>query len=492
MRRIKQKIRDTERGAALVWVAGSMIVLLTMAAFATDLGWILLNNSKLQSAADAAALAGVVNLPASEDDATLDATAAAAANGFPIGPTTLLDEALADNSYRVQLTTSVDTFFLKLIGMDSFTLSQRATAQYIKPVRLGSPTNTFGDPTSSFWAAINGRYTEIQQGDPYASQCITHAANNPGCSGATNPQYRPEGYFYGIEVAPGSSDLEIEIYDGGHYVESTGNSYSGGTSDPGDSSWRWNWPAGQRGVEIEYRLYPPDGTPTDPTDNSMNGPLLCDANDHFPVISDNTPANPAAQINAGHLNRWTGNHNCSVAGNLTPGLYVLQFPSPLYEGSSKFGIRARVTGSTQPSVFGILDMSIYVNFDAGQAEPYLAEIRPEHTEKTLEVDIWDLGDVDGTGTIWFISPDGDRPCTWTSTSSTHPSGDSGGGNCVIDISGQRFNAEWLYVQIPLDDYTCTLAGNGCWWRLHIETSAQAHDRTTWAARVTGDPVRIID
>jgi hypothetical protein len=489
MRWLKDKIVASERGAALVWVAGTLVILLTTTALATDLGWILLRNSQLQSAADSAALAGVVNLPGFEAQATLDATDAAGANGFPIdGTTNLLDEALADNSYRVELTTTIDTFFLKLIGMDTFNLSQSATAQYIKPVRLGSPDNTFGGPSNNFWAAINGRYTEIQQGDPYASECITHAANTPGCSGPTNGEYRPGGYYYGIEVAPGSSDLTVQIYDGGHYVEETGNSYAGGTSGPGDSSWRWNWPSGQRGVEVEYRLYGPDQTPTDPTDNVVNAPLHC--SDKFPVISDDTPASPSSQVAAGHLGGWTGDHTCTVSGALVAGVYVLQLPSPLYEGSSKFGIRANVGSGPAPSAYGILDMSIYVNFNGGNAEPYLAEIRPEHAEKTLEVDIWDLGDVDGTGTIWFIPPDGPRPCTWTSTSSSFPSGSSA--TCTIDISNQRFNAEWLYVSIPLDGYTCTLAGNGCWWRLHITTTAQAHDRTTWAARVTGDPVRIVD
>ena len=55
--------RNEDRGAALIWIAGMLVVLLSMAAFATDLGWILLWNSRLQAAADSAALAGVVNLP---------------------------------------------------------------------------------------------------------------------------------------------------------------------------------------------------------------------------------------------------------------------------------------------------------------------------------------------------------------------------------------------------------------------------------------------
>ena len=480
MRWLRRKIEEAERGAALVWIAGSLVVLLTTAAFATDLGWILLWNSRLQAAADAAALAGVVNLPGFPGLAQTDAETAAGVNGFAVpADATLTPTVLADNQYHVRMDTEVDTFFLRLIGFDTFALSQESTAQYVKPVRLGSPDNTFGDPGSNFWAAINGRYTEIRQGDPYASECITHNSigSGPGCQ-SFNPAYRPGGYYYAIEVGAGSSDLNIEFYDGGHYVNGSGN----GTSNTGDRSWRWGWPAGQRGVYLEYFLYGPDSTPTDPTDNNVNAPLHC--NDIFSVNDDTTP---------GHFNSYSGPNNCSVGGSLIPGIYVLQLPSPLYEGATKFGIRATVGTGPAPRIYGILDMSIYVNFNAGQAEPFLAEIREEHAGKVLEVDIWDLGDVDGTADIRFIDPLGgnvDPPsCSWTSTNGESATNIP---DCIIDISNQRFNAEWLYVTIPLGDPVCNpaLGTLECWWKLHINSSGQTHDRTTWAARVSGDPVRI--
>jgi hypothetical protein len=183
-----------------------------------------------------------------------------------------------------------------------------------------------------------------------------------------------------------------------------------------------------------------------------------------------------------------------LTGSLTEGIYVLQLPSPLYEGSSKFGVRATVATGPAPKVYGILDMSIHVNFTGGVATPYLAEVRPEHAGKTLEVDIWDLGDVNGPGEITFIDPVGGLAnppaCSWTSTN-----GESSGliNDCVVNISNQRFNAEWLYVRIEIPStYTCDpTSATGCWWRIQIEAS-QPTDRTTWAARISGDPVRLID
>ena len=148
-----EPVGEGERGATLIWVASMMIVLLGMASFAVDLGWAYLNQTRLQRAADAAALAGVVHLPAFVANATADAQAAAGANGFPIGGnTTMTVTQLADNKLEVTLTTVVPTFFLRVLGMDSFTLVRKSTAEYVKPVPLGSDSNVFGngnDPTSS-------------------------------------------------------------------------------------------------------------------------------------------------------------------------------------------------------------------------------------------------------------------------------------------------------------------------------------------------------
>ncbi|HEX9865817.1 MAG TPA: pilus assembly protein TadG-related protein [Acidimicrobiia bacterium] len=463
--------RNEDRGAALIWIAGMLVVLLSMAAFATDLGWILLWNSRLQAAADSAALAGVVNLPGFPAQAQVDAQAASAANGFSIpGEATMTPEVIAENQYRVTLEADVDTFFLGLIGFNNFHLSQTAHAQYIKPVRLGSPDNQFGGP-GEFWAAINGQYTEIRQGDPYASRCITHSDTPEECVGAENTQYRDGGYYYGIEIGPNSNGLFVDFFDGGHYIDVPG-------SPTGDSSWRWGWPEGQRGVYLEYALYEPDATPTDPTDNDV---LRCDG--IFPVDND---------ISDGHLNSWGGPNNCSVGGSLTEGIWVLQLPSPLYEGATKFGIMADVGSGPPPRVFGILDMSIYVNFSGGSAEPYLAEIRPEHAGKTLEIDIWDLGDNDGTAGIQVLTPLGGVPCSWTSSNS-EPDGSSP--TCSIDISNQKYNAAWLNVTVPIPDDPCLPDISDplrCWWKIHIDSTGQAHDRTTWTARVSGDPVRLVD
>src|SRR3970040_2928659 len=99
MRRLRERFRE-DTGAALFWVAGLLTVCVTTSAFAVDLGWIYPNTSRLQAAADSAALAGVVNLPGFPAQATADATTAAGINGFPTA--TLTDFILADNEYQAE------------------------------------------------------------------------------------------------------------------------------------------------------------------------------------------------------------------------------------------------------------------------------------------------------------------------------------------------------------------------------------------------------
>src|SRR5690606_18955401 len=169
--------RDEERGAALPLVAGILVTLLGLSAFAVDLGWLYLNTSRLQRAADAAALAGVVHLPGFPALVTQDATGGATANGFEpdTGPNApLVWQALDDNKLEVTLSTQVDTFFLTVMCFDHADVPRRAIAEYIQPVLIGSPCNSFGDgndPSQAFWAAISGEYTAKIHGDALSSRC---------------------------------------------------------------------------------------------------------------------------------------------------------------------------------------------------------------------------------------------------------------------------------------------------------------------------------
>ncbi len=80
-------MKKEDRGAALALVAASLVVLMGMAAFGTDLGWFYLNASRMQRAADAAALGGVIWLPGQPGTAEATAFDIALRNGYDNGLT---------------------------------------------------------------------------------------------------------------------------------------------------------------------------------------------------------------------------------------------------------------------------------------------------------------------------------------------------------------------------------------------------------------------
>ena len=63
---------------------------------------------------------------------------------------------------------------------------------------------------------------------------------------------------------------------------------------------------------------------------------------------------------------------------------------------------------------------------------------------------------------------------------------------VTSTSPTGGQPDWLNRTIP---WTATHATStqalGCWWKIKIHNEGQAHDRTTWAARITGNPLRLV-
>lgn len=115
----------------------------------TDLAWSCLNTSRVQRPADAAALGGVVWLPNETGTANSTAHSIATQNGYEDGvdnavvtPAPVRGEA---NQLQVTIRDTVPTFFLKVMGFDTMDMSRTAIAEYIPPLKLGSPSNQFGN-----------------------------------------------------------------------------------------------------------------------------------------------------------------------------------------------------------------------------------------------------------------------------------------------------------------------------------------------------------
>lgn len=504
LRWIRDGSDDREKGAVLPMVAGMLVALLALSAFAVDLGWFYLNSSRLQRAADAGALAGVVHLPMSPGTAEATAATASTANGFDVSAgTAIVATPLADNRLEVTLSTQIPTFFLTVLGIDHFNIARTATAQYVKPVPIGSPFDSFGGGSENLWASINGRWTAHLHGDPYQTQCdwaralgtcvdsSNWAHNNyfsshslqPGDidsdSDSANPEYRGDGYYYGIEVQDNRTQLQIELRDP-HFRRPNGCGTTMGDCDamtlspPIGGSW-----SNVIGPDTRFRLYYPDTTPLDPTNNTAVGGW-CDR---------------TYDAEYGGSQGW---ETLCTVNNPDPGIWVLRVSTDNGSGSNNYGVRVSTSGpgTDSPRVYGINQVSIYTNQSSSNSTLYIAEVDPIHAGKILEVKFFDAGEDDASASFTMRRPDNSvAQCEWEAEG-----GASGGpGNCVIQttqFSGgdwePRFNGQWLtaYIDIP-SDYSCDIGTQlGCWWKMSIQNS-KPHDRTTWEARIIGNPVRLV-
>ena len=128
----------------MVLVAMAMVVLLGMAAFGTDLAWFYLNASRVQRAADAGALAGVVWLPGATGTANTTALSVAKQNGYDdLDPDVTVTSGVVGgeaNQLQVTVRDIVPTFFAQIFGFDDMTIERSAVAEYIPPLKLGSPS----------------------------------------------------------------------------------------------------------------------------------------------------------------------------------------------------------------------------------------------------------------------------------------------------------------------------------------------------------------
>lgn len=476
--------RDAEDGAAFLWVAGMMVALIAFVSLAVDLGWYYLRSNQIQRAADAAALAGVVHVPGFPANADFDAQIAAELNGFDSfgtlgvdADTSYLGSVVGDNEFSVELESEIDLFFAPVIGVGNLPIKATSTAQYVKPVPLGSPQNCFGrDPTGTIctgpdpntWAAISGPKTNKWNGDAYATDCYdTGSWSGASCSGTgqgPNSLYRPEGYYYAVEVPAGAGHVEVMVYDAGFYDRpSFGTETGDNFQDTGG------------GADTHFEMYMVDATPLDPSDN----PAISGC--RFDINSGSSAST--------YKNKWV--ELCDLGNDPAPGIYVLRVWTTGNDGgTNQYSLGA--TGSvTNPRIYGINDISIFNNI-GGTATFKLAEIGEVHAGKRLFIELFDPGEA-SSGNLSILMPDGSvPPCTWYDLDEWDNQSGTSSGLCTITTSsgGPLYQGKWLNITVDIPDAGTYVCAPDCWWEIRYVITNPT-DRTTWKAKVIGNPVRLV-
>jgi len=135
-------------------------------------------------------------------------------------------------------------------------------------------------------------------------------------------------------------------------------------------------------------------------------------------------------------------------------------------------------------------MSIYNNLASGTSYIYLAQVAAKNAGKTLQISLFDPGDLNGTGVMSFEIPNssGYSDATFTyrdsGTTLTAAGTTKGPTTSVTTASGgvSNFNGHWLVVTIAIP--TTYTAPQGGWWKVkYVITGGAAHDRTTWNADI---------
>src|SRR5947207_14272409 len=118
------RFRRAQRGQVLVIVAVMIVALLGFTGLVTDVAWYEVNLMRIQRAADAAALAGVVYLPGNVAGAQTAAEQEAAKNGYTNGAggvtITATPEALNNRILGVSISAPVRSWFARLLGVTQF------------------------------------------------------------------------------------------------------------------------------------------------------------------------------------------------------------------------------------------------------------------------------------------------------------------------------------------------------------------------------------
>jgi hypothetical protein len=256
--------------------------------------------------------------------------------------------------------------------------------------------------------------------------------------------------------------------------------------------------SGDDEFKVRFKLYPPDSTPGNWTDNKANngGVTVCKK------TFWNDVAHPTRAVGWG-VNEWKNlSPSCGAA---TAGIYVLEVSMDDAGGAksnSEFSIRARVGAADDvAAVYGLGAMTLYMNAASSSPEFKIVRLDEIYAGSELVLSLFDVGDIDGDGDILFtnafagidcevqIRRDSGQSGVTAYKQDDQYSGGLGPGTCGIDISSKKYNGDWLDFKFDIPpDYTCS--GQACWGKVKLILADAPFDTTTWAASINGTPVHL--
>ncbi|HEV8536086.1 MAG TPA: pilus assembly protein TadG-related protein [Candidatus Limnocylindria bacterium] len=518
-----------ERGQTLIVVALMLVVLLGFTGLVSDVAWYELNLMRVQRAADAAALAGVVYLPGNVSAAVTAAKNESSKNGFTDGQNgvtvTAAPEALNNRILGVVVRAPIRTFFGRLFGLDTFSARRNARAEFVLPVPMGSPQDYFGinrlcrntdtppncplvtSATGSgtlqplgFFGGVEAKGSDRGNGDAYSTFYNPRPTLNTG--------FDANGYQYIVEFGPGTVGGSVWLYDPMFCATGAGTS-TGRRLGVGDF-W-FGFTRGGVGISATYNLWDMNGTPYTLGDDTMlatSGNLFLDSNqvDKGPIYRGNQDYGGGSNgSSSGNCENSPYHHKWwQLANGLTEGQYRLQVTSANgdtgEDAINGFGVQALASSGPAARVYGQSRMEAFIVINNASVF-YLAQVEAAHAGKTLEIKLFDPGDISDTvfkirlpTTTGFVYP----TFTFSATGSQCGAPTTGGPTTQLrtsDSSCNYYNNQWVTISVAIPaTYTAPTPpgepGPG-WWKIEYNTGASQQDITTWEVNIRGNPVHLI-
>jgi Flp pilus assembly protein TadG len=529
-----------DAGYVVAMTALLLLPLLAFTGLAVDLGAWYARAAQIQRTTDAAALAGVAWLPDNPGQAVIAAQQVARQNGFNDADSDITVTAVPLVGDRMEVTitdAAVDQYFTTIFR-SSVSVTRSSIAEYVPPIRMGSPRNFLGTGSAddgvpglpggmireNFMLSVNGPCDRGEDGDLRLSQRIGN--NGTGCPGGiASPTYQSTGYAYGITVNEGYSggSLAIEVFDAALCK-------SGG----------YDLNLGSGNYNTRYTLRAPNvdpfaGTPITTTNVGYDSSACSTWGNQWRSIGTITPTPGEAHVVQVQSHSQTntgggaGANNFALRARRTSGAFQAC-------SSDEFETDPVLAGGSVancPNVFAYQDLSVYAGVNGSSADFFLASIGPEHSGKTLVIELFDPGE--GGALIQVQDPNGNlvgpgNPAGVTSfersvfqrfptevapggggwgpfTESAVdilPAGPAAGpgratdGRCTGQNSANpacRYNERSLRLEIELPNIDEEYGGR-TWWRIRYDfnggSTINVTDRTTWSVSVEGGPVRLIE
>ena len=548
-----------EAGQIVVIFALMLTVLIGLMGVALDTTYAWRESLRVQRAVDAAALAGVVYMPncltSCTNNATDTATTTAAKNGFPAqsGITTISATAHSGSIRQldVSITTQVPTFFARILGISSWTVSRSASAVYITPVPMGSPqpyygvaasykigstTTTMTGPSgqtftgsnapNGFWATMLTPGAGAQSGDAFLAKRLNA---NQSTTTPANPTWDATDYYdYDIQMPAGTTG-DVYIWDP-VFCNTDGRQATGDfwlqNSNPVSSYFSLYDTLNQPYVVAAQQLVGSSGS-------YFANEQFVDSTASSSVSVSSTYKDCKAGITSDtndqrywHDKWWNlsayitahSGHSGTISGGTGGELFRLRTstvtdPSDTSTDNTNayndFAVYVQTTGGTgTPQVYGQGAMESYFLLPQSQTvDFYLAQIdQPSGAGKTIEIDLWDVGDVNNlsNATLQVLKPSGagwTQVTTGMSWTASKPSGStstapcsSGSGSTITTYNGtKQYDGCWLTISITVDASYAPLLTNE-WWKIRYTTgtgSDYATDLTTWQVNIRGNPVHLV-